>query len=185
VRCHAGNPVGRLVVDKLPLNIVEAGLIHRLFPQARFILAVRHPCDVCLNCFMQSFRINHAMANFLTLEDAALPYDKVMALWAQYRAVLPLEARQVRYEDLVDDFDGTVGGLLEFLGLGWDDGVRRYAERAGRSKRIDTPSDNQVTEAIYTRARYRWRRYEARLAPIMDRLAPHIAAFGYAEPEGG
>ena len=85
-----------MIVDKLPLNAVEAGLIHRIFPQARFVFAQRHPCDCVLSCFMQSFGINTAMTNFLDLEDAARLYDRVMALWRQYGTVLPLEHHPIK-----------------------------------------------------------------------------------------
>ncbi len=62
---------GKLVVDKLPLNIVHVGLIHRVFPDAKFILALRHPCDCVLSCFMQPFKLNEAMMNFLSLQQSA------------------------------------------------------------------------------------------------------------------
>ncbi len=34
---------------------------------------------------------------------------------------------------------------------------------------------------ILARATYRWKRYEKHLAPVMDKLAPHIEYFGYGE----
>ena len=71
---------GKTVVDKLPLNILGAPLIHRLFPEAKLIFAERHPCDVVLSCFMQNFDLNDAMANFLDLGDAARLYDLVARL---------------------------------------------------------------------------------------------------------
>ena len=37
---------GLTLVDKLPLNTVNTHFIWRIFPDAKFILAVRHPCDV-------------------------------------------------------------------------------------------------------------------------------------------
>ena len=70
-----------IVIDKMPMNTVNAGLIHRIFPQARFLFAERHPCDCVLSCFMQNFEHNAANANFLDLEDAARLYDKVMTVW--------------------------------------------------------------------------------------------------------
>jgi hypothetical protein len=36
-----------------------------------------------------------------------------------------------------------------------------------------------VSEALYRRARNRWRRYRGKLEPVMDLLEPHISAFGY------
>jgi len=172
---------GDRFVDKMPLNIIDLGLIVRLFPGARIILALRHPCDCCLSCFMQSFVANDAMANFYTLEGAARLYAEVMELWLAYRALLPLNVHQIRYEDLVADLEGEARGLLSFLGLEWDERVLDYNRHARERKQITTPSYNQVTEAIYTRARYRWQCYETQMAPLMPLLAPYIEAFGYGE----
>ncbi len=170
-----------VVVDKLPLNIVDAGLIHRIFPQARFLFAQRHPCDCVLSCFMQDFKINEAMANFQDLEEAARLYDKVMTLWQQYRTVLPLEVYTARYEVLIESFEETLTEILDFLGVDWDDGVRNYAETALRRGKINTPSYNQVTQPLYTRARGRWERYREHMQPVLPTLLPWARRFGYGE----
>ena len=47
---------GERLVDKNPLNILRLPVIRRVFPHARILLAVRHPCDVLLSCYMQQFR---------------------------------------------------------------------------------------------------------------------------------
>lgn len=78
----------QILVDKFPLNIVHVPLIHRLFPNAKFILALRHPCDVCLSCYMQEFELNDAMVNLLALDSTVALYDQVMRLWQQYTQVL-------------------------------------------------------------------------------------------------
>lgn len=169
----------RIVIDKLPLNIVEVGLIHRVFPDAKFLLVLRHPCDCVLSCFMQSFRLNDAMANFLDLEHSAALYDRVFRLWETYRRVLPLAVHASRYEDLVTDFDGTLSPILEFLGVEWDDGVRNYAETARSRGRISTPSYNQVTEPIYTRASGRWESYRAHMEPVLPPLLDWAEKLGY------
>src|SRR5436190_1119517 len=51
----APDTAGRLVIDKLPLGISHAPLIHRLFPEAPIVFVERHPCDVVLSCFMARF----------------------------------------------------------------------------------------------------------------------------------
>ncbi len=170
-----------VVIDKMPLNTVYAGLIHRNFPQARFLFAQRHPCDCVLSCFMQDFEINEPMANFLDLEDAARLYDKVMSLWQQYRAVLPLEVHTLRYENLIEAFEETLTPALDFLGVGWDDGIRNYAKTAFRRTWITTPSYNQVTQRLYARARGRWERYREQMQPVLPILLPWVRRFGYCE----
>jgi len=171
---------GALVVDKLPLNMVDAGLIQRLFPNARVVFMLRHPFDCVLSAYMNDFAPNGAMANFLDLNDSVAFYDRVMRLWEQYRDVLDLPVTTVRYEELVESFDATVAGLLDFLGVSWDERVREHARTAGERGRISTPSYLEVTQPVHARSRERWRRYEAHLAPVAERLLPWVRHYGYA-----
>ncbi len=170
---------GGLVIDKLPLNIIHVGLIHRLFPDARFIVSLRHPCDVCLSCFMQDFKWNEGMNHFYSLVDTANLYHHVMRLWQRYREVLPLEFHTVKYESLVENFEGEARLLLDFLGVDWDDAVLGYASHARTRGVINTPSHFRVTQPIDTQARYRWLNYQPYLQGVMGLLQPHIDAFGY------
>jgi hypothetical protein len=176
----AGPLGGRLLVDKLPLNIVDLGLANLLFPQARVLVALRDPRDVCLSCFMQYFLLNDAMVNFLDLRQTARTYNAVMGLWLHYRAILTLPYREYRYEDLIEDFDGVVRQVLDFLGVGWHDDVARYREKS-LGQAINTPSYRNVTGAVYSRSVGRWRAYRQQLAPVLDQLKPFAAAFGYPE----
>ena len=172
---------GTRLVDKMPLNTVNVHLIWRVFPDARFILAIRHPCDVCLSCFMQNFMINEAMASFFTLESTAEVYEQVMQTWQLAAASLPLVYHRVRYEDLVADFEGETRALLDFLGVGWDDRVRGHTEHAMQRGTINTPSYHQVTQPIYQHAKYRWKRYAEQFESVMPKLKPFIDYFDYAE----
>lgn len=170
-----------LVVDKLPLNLVQAGVIYRVFPGARFVFAQRHPCDAVLSCYMRSFQMNEGMVNCLDLASAARLYDKVMQLWRLYREKLDLKVHTVRYESLIRDFDDTVSACLEFLGMDWDDGVRNYADTAHLSAQISTPSYDQVTQALYKEASGRWQRYRDHLEPVLPVLLPWAERLGYPE----
>ncbi len=172
-------PDGKLVVDKMPLNIIHVGLIERIFPDARIVLALRHPADCVLSCFMQDFVPNGAMANFLTLEGTARLYDRVMTLWQRYRSHLPLDVVEVRYENLVRDLRAEVAPVVDFLGLSWNEAQADPAAHALQRGSIRTPSYSQVTQPIYANAAERWRRYEKHLAPVLPVLEKHIHAFGY------
>ena len=174
-------PAGRaaVVVDKLPMNMVEAGLVHRIFPQTRFLFVQRHSCDCVLSCFMQNFTMNEAMVNFLDLAGAARLYDKVMTLWRTYQEVLPLAVHTVRYESLIEADRETLAPMFDFLGLAWDDGVWNYAETASHRGKIATPSHYQVTQPLYTTARGRWERYSAQMQPVLPILLPWAGRLGY------
>jgi tetratricopeptide (TPR) repeat protein len=175
----SGAPRKSVFVDKLPLNAVYLPLIHRLFPSAKIILAVRDPRDVVLSCFQQRFGMNAAMFQLLRLDSAAAYYDAVMSLVATSRAKLPLKVHVLRYESLIDDFDAEVRALLEFLELDWQDSVRDYANTA-KNRTIGTPSASQVVRPIYRSARGKWRNYRQFLEPHLPRLEPWVRAFGYA-----
>jgi hypothetical protein len=180
---HFPDAPNGIVVDKMPLNIIDAGLIWRLFPEARVILALRHPCDVVLSGFMQAFRPNEAMVRFATLEGTAALYAEVMALWRRYAEILPLPVMATRYEDLVADFTGETRRILDFLGLPWDDAVLTYRERA-KARAIATPSYHQVVQPIYARSVNRWRNYAEEMAPVLPLLRPFAEAFGYSFDSG-
>jgi hypothetical protein len=170
---------GKTVIDKLPLNILGAPLIHRLFPEAKLILALRHPCDVVLSCFMQNFDLNDAMANFLDIGDAARLYDLVMTFWTRARALLPLDVHEVRYEALVEDKEREMRALVDFLGLPWEERLLDHEGTALRRGPIVTPSYAQVVQPIYRRAAGRWERYRDQLAPVLPLLAPWAEKMGY------
>lgn len=176
---HIERRTGTLLVDKLPLNIVYVPLIWRVFPQARFILAIRHPCDVCLSCLMQNFAANESMASFFTLEDTVATYVAVMGAWQKYVRQLPLNYHRIRYEDLISNFEPVVAGTLAFLNLPWDEAVLRHTEHAARKTVINTPSYHQVTQPIYQTAKYRWERYREFLAPYLPTLQQFIEYFEY------
>ncbi len=171
-------PGEKLVVDKDPLNIVEIALINVIFPEARVIVALRDPRDVCLSCFMQSFRLNAATINFRSIERTAEFYAEVMQLWLDLRHKLSLPFVEVRYEDLVDDTEGQTRRLIDLLGLPWHDDVRRFSEKS-QGRFVSTPSDAAVREPVHRRAVERWRKYEKSLAPVAPTLQPFVDAFGY------
>jgi tetratricopeptide (TPR) repeat protein len=175
----APEAAGKTIVDKLPLNILGAPLIHRLFPGAPIILSLRHPCDAVLSCFMQVFEPNDAMANFLNLGDAADLYDKVFTFWEQCRAGLPLNVHPLRYEDLIERPEEQMRALIGFLGLDWDPRLLDHRRTAAARGTIVTPSYAQVTQPLYRAAAGRWERYRAQMAPVLPVLCPWAERLGY------
>jgi tetratricopeptide (TPR) repeat protein len=170
---------GSLLVDKMPLNTINVALIWRVFPRAKIIFMVRHPCDVCLSCFMQNFGTNGALTSFFALESGVSVYAKVMQIWLDAVRMLPLQYHQIRYEDLVTDFERESHSLLDFLGVGWNESVREHDKHAMSHSNINTPSYHQVTQPVYQHAKYRWKRYAKQFEPLMPILQPYIEYFGY------
>ena len=175
---------GKMLIDKHPLHLNKVPLIHRLFPDARFILALRHPCDALFSCFSTNFRLNHGMANFLDLETGAEFYDLTFGYWEQARALLPLNVHTIVYERMVEDAEREVRPLVEWLGLDWREELLDHRRTAATRGLIPTASYSQVTEAIYKRSTGRWTRYRDHLAPILPTLAPWVEKFGYSLDDG-
>lgn len=170
---------GSLLVDKMPLNTINVALIWRVFPHAKIVFVARHPCDVCLSCFMQNFGTNGSLAGFFALESGVSVYTKVMQIWLDAVRLLPLKYHQIRYEDLVTDFEQESHSLLDFLGVGWNESVREHDKHAMGHSNINTPSYHQVTQPIYQHAKYRWKRYAKQFEPLMPTLQSYIEHFGY------
>lgn len=167
----------RRFLDKSPLNIIDLCLIYRIFPDARIVVMLRDPRDVCLSCFMQRFDRNQATVNFLDLESTVRFYDATMKLWTHYEETLDLTKYILRYENVVSDTETSMKDLFRFLDLRWDDRVLRYHDN--RDYKALTPSYNDTGKPIFTSAIGRWRFYVDHMQPVMQWLEPHIIKHGY------
>ncbi len=165
---------GTVLVDKYPFNMLRLPLIKRVFPDARFILCLRHPADVCLSCFMQDFRINQGTVGFWSLADAATLYAQAFEFWDDQAAILKPQLHCLYYEKFVAEHSGQTQQILDFLGLPWHDAVSDYAAHARSRGRIGTPSYARVTEAISNRAVGRWANYQDFFAAAMPDLQTYI-----------
>ena len=107
-----------------------------------------------------------------------------MEAWLEDEKRLPLHWHTIRYEDLIGDIEAQTRPLLDFLGLAWSAEVLEHTRHAQQHRAIKTPSYHQVTQPIYQHAKYRWKRYERELLPVMATLRPFIEHFGYGETRG-
>ncbi len=175
-----GKPIGdRLLIDKNPALNVLIPAAARIFPESKFLIALRDPRDVCLSCFMQPLPLNPVSSAYLSLEGTVAQYASVMGFW---RSILPKLSNpwiEVRYEDLVDDVGAVSRRVLEFLGVTWNDAVLRFHEHA-RGKPLRSPSYADVATPIYRRAVGRWKNYQTYFEPHFERLDPFAKAFHYA-----
>ena len=175
---HGAEVAGKVFLDKAPAGTLYLPLVAKLFPEAKVLFAVREPRDVVLSCFRQSFQINALTYAFTDLVETARCYAAAMELAAVYREVLPLQPIEVRYEQLVDDFEGELGRIAGSLGLALTPAMLDVAATAGR-RVVRTPSAPQVRAGLNRQGLGRWRAYAAELAPVMPILAPWITWLGY------
>jgi tetratricopeptide (TPR) repeat protein len=170
---------GKLLIDKNPLSSNAVPLIRRLFPDARIILAIRHPCDVVLSCFVTNFKLNDGMANFLRLDTAAELYDLTFNYYERAQQLLRVPAHRITYEHLVEDQPGELRPLFDFLGVDWHESALDHQSTALGRGHIKTASYAQVIEPVYTRSAGRWRKFRNHLEPVLPTLRPWVEKFGY------
>ena len=176
---HTLVPEDSLVIDKFPLNLLRAPLISQAFPEAKFILALRHPLDCILSCWMQNFRLNAAMANMVDLDRIVDFYCVAMKIFKLSQERYGLNVHWIRYEDLIEDFETATTSVLEFLGLEWERALLNYQATASVRPKINTPSHSQVIKPIYKTASYRWKHYEKHLEKYKPQLSLWIEEYGY------
>lgn len=169
------------VLDKLPLRMLSAGFMSILFPEARFLFAARHPCDVVLSNFMQNYAPNEAFVHFDTLESSVDMYCKVMDLWRKIEPLCHDNLYRVHYENLVRKPAEEASRLCAFAGIEYRESMLDASSRVQSRSRIQTNSYAQVSEEIHAKSVARWRRYEKYFEPHMDRLGEWIRHFGYEQ----
>ncbi|WP_430387380.1 sulfotransferase [Dyella sp. 20L07] len=168
------------LVDKNPLNMQWLGMIHRLFPEARFILALRHPCDVMLSCYMQSFRASTLAAACSSLERLAHAYVETMNNWLEDVSNFKPAVMVSRYEELVTDFPLQVSRISQFLELDDASAMLGFDQHARNKTYIGTPSYSQVIEPVNRKALGRWHKYRREFEPVLPILEPMLRHWGYS-----
>lgn len=172
-------PIGdRLLIDKNPELTMLLPLVARVFPEMKVLFALRDPRDVVISCFSQQLPLNPVSVHYLTLEDTAKKYAKMMQAWLKLRGLIRNPWIEIRYEDMVADLEGQARRVLEFLDLPWDDRVLEYHQRA-QKKHVHSPTYEAVTKPVYSSSVGRWKHYAKQLAPHQEILRPYIEAFGY------
>jgi hypothetical protein len=170
---------GQRLVDKNPLNMMRLPLIRRLFPHARTVLAVRHPCDTVLSCFQQQFRAPDLAFICRDLPTLATNHKTAFDFWYAQLPLLGAATLELQYELLVADFAAEVRKLAEFLLLPWDEALLTPGEHARAKGYISTPSYSQVVQPINRKSVGRWKCYEKHFKDAGPILMPYVKRWGY------
>lgn len=161
------------------MNVFRLPVIKRLFPNAKVILAIRHPCDVILSCFMQHFRAPDFALLCQDIPTLAGAYRRTFDFWHSQQELLQADVLELRYEHFVDDFELNVRRVFDFLELPWDPAVLSPAQRAHEKQFISTPSYSQVIQPIHGRSIGRWRNYQAHFTTSLPLLMPYLERWDY------
>lgn len=152
--------------DKHPSNWRYLGLILTMLPKAKIIDVRRNPMDCCFANYMQHFR---AGADF-TYDQRTLGryYSDYVRLMRHFDNVLPGRIHRIIYDELVDDPETEVRGLLDYLGLPFEKNCLEFYKT---DRAVHTPSSEQVRQPINRSGVGRWRNFEPWLGELKDALA--------------
>jgi tetratricopeptide (TPR) repeat protein len=159
-------------IDKMPNNFRHVGLIHLMLPNAKIIDARREPMACCFGNLKQLFARGQEFC--YSVDDIARYYRTYLELMAHWDAALPGRVLRVHHEDVVDDLEGSVRRILDYLGLPFEQGCLEY-HRNVRSVR--TASSEQVRQPIYREGLDQWRHYEPWLGPLRAALGDALERY--------
>ena len=173
VRTRAFRQLGRArFVDKLPGNWMHVGLIRLALPNAKIIDARRHPMACGFSNFAQHYAtgVNFAYSQW-SIGTYYRDYWRVMQ---HFDKVQPHSIHRVLNEELVEDLEGTVRRMLEYLDLPFNEACLEFY----KSKRaVHTPSAEQVRRPISAEGLDHWRHYDSWLEPLKRALGPALESW--------
>ena len=100
-----------------------------------------------------------------------------MNMWIDYKSKLKLNFITSKYEDLIDDFDTHILGILNFLEVN-DENIKNYRDTAFKRKNKYS-SSSQVVQPLYKSSINKWKNYEKYFNNSHQYLEQWIKYFGY------
>jgi hypothetical protein len=161
---HVGGSKERFT-DKMPLNYLYCGLIHRALPLAKIVHLTRHPMAACYAMYKTLFKDAYPFS--YDLDDIGRYYVSYRRLMDHWQAALPGVIHCLSYEALVADQIGETRKLLEYCGLEWEDACVDFHRNSAPTT---TASAVQVRQPLYRTSVSQWRHYQAQLAPFARQL---------------
>ena len=160
-------------IDKMPNNFWHIGLIHLILPGATIIDVRREPMACCFSNLTQLFGTTSQEFSY-GIGDLARYYRTYLDLMRHWDEVLPGRVLRVRYEDVVEDLEGSVRRMLEHCALPFEPACLAFHETR---RSVRTPSSEQVRRPIGRTGLARWRSYASWLAPLQDALGDAPAGY--------
>ena len=152
-----------MFTDKMPNNFRHIGLIHLIMPNAKIIDARRYPLDCCFSMFKQLFAQGQEFS--YGLKEAGSYYNSYVKLMNHWDKVLPGKVLRVNNEDVIDDLEGQVKRILNFIEIPFEESCVSF-HKTERSVR--TASSEQVRQPINRKGMGRWKPYAKHLKPLVE-----------------
>jgi tetratricopeptide (TPR) repeat protein len=155
----------KCIIEKLPMNYLYVGAIHRALPDAAILLLNRSPLDSCFAMYRTLF--GDAYPFSYDLQDLGRYYAAYENLMSHWRSALGERLHEVVYEDLVREPKRIGAMIARHCGLDWSDTALDIQNNQSVSL---TASASQVRRPIYGSSSGRWRHYHRHLHPLIATL---------------
>jgi len=156
------------VVDKAPMNFMHIGLIHQIFPAARFVYCSRNPLDTILSCYLQNFFGGLGFAARLDhISRVYIAHKRLMQHWSD---LLPHLIHTVNYEAMVTDLETQAHALSAFLQLDFEAAMLSPHQQ---KRAVLTASNLQVRKPVYSTSINNWKNYRQQLDAVIQFLESH------------
>ncbi|HEY5263984.1 MAG TPA: sulfotransferase [Steroidobacteraceae bacterium] len=165
---------GDRIIEKLPMNYLYLGAIHRALPEAKLLLIRRSPLDSCFAMYRTLFGAAYPFT--YDFDELARYYAAYDALVNHWRGLLGGELHEIVYEDLVREPQRLGAAAARHCGLTW---AAQAVDIQNNGSVSLTASAAQIRRPIFGSSSGRWRHYRRHLAPLIAALRRH----GVALPE--
>jgi tetratricopeptide (TPR) repeat protein len=152
-------------IDKMPNNFRHVGLIQLMLPNAKIIDARREPMACCFSNFKQLYASGHQFS--YGLESIGRYYKLYERLMAHWDDALPGRVLRVQHEDVIEDLEGSVRRMLDYLGLPFEEACVEFHKT---ERRVHTASSEQVRRPINREGVDQWKNYDPWLGPLREAL---------------
>ena len=151
--------------EKLPANLLNAGLIAKALPQAKLIRVVRDPMDTCFSNLRTFFTGVAAYSHDQgQLADYHLRCER---LARHLHRAMPGRILDVAYDDLVGDTEATARRVFDSCGLPFAPEALDVGRASGD---VATASTTSVREGILRNRGGAWKHYARQLQPMREAL---------------
>ena len=157
-----------MIIDKMPFNFKNLGIILSAFPEAKIIHVKRCPQATCWGIYKICFSKDSNALNFAydlhSIKNYFLHYADMMKFYSQHFGEKIFD---LNYDILVNNQEIITKNLIQYLDIKWDN---KFLFPEKNQSSIRTASFLQVREKVYKGSSTKWEKYKPFLDGVFDDL---------------
>ena len=144
-----------IIIDKMPYNFQNIGIIKSVFPSSKFIHVFRDPMDNSYSLYKTYFsNNNHPFTYDLkNIYNFHKLYQKYISFWKRFHKDIIFD---IKYENLIQNPEEHIRKMISFCNLEWDD---RFLQPHKNKKEVFTASAFQIRKKLNPDSIGIWKNY--------------------------